>query len=87
MVVDAILEAVFGGFTWFLALMPDYSSSALTDGSSALSMVVSGVSVMSVWFNLPAVFGVFGLWVTIEGATWIARGVEWFYSKIPFKSS
>lgn len=87
MIWDALVAVILGIVTWLLDLLPDYTVTTGGSGSEALRTVMAGAKAVSVWINLQAMFGVLGLFVTIEASVMATRAAQWVYAKIPAKAT
>lgn len=86
MIWEFLVDILFGGVTWLLSVLPDYTAAAASE-STALQYVVSSARFLDNWFNLPVLLGVLGLWATLEAAAMTAQLVQWVYGKIPGKAT
>jgi hypothetical protein len=83
---EGLFDIVVTIIAALLSALPDYTADTLT-GAGALGTIASGVRAVRHWMNLPALFGVLALWVTIEVAVGISTAAQWVYAKIPFKAT
>lgn len=79
MIVDAILDIVFGAVGWFVALLPSTPSFDCT----ALAGAGSYLAWVDRFIDLPALAGVLSVMLTIEGTVLVFKGVVWLWHQVP----
>lgn len=86
MIVEALVEIILVPLSLLLNALPDFTEETVA-GFDALRAVAAVVELVRPWIHMTALFGVLGLWATIEVGLVATRIATWVYARIPFKAT